>query len=139
MYRLTYDDKEEFFDSKDEAKDAAQEDRGAYALKWKVWKNKKGKKIGARSGKYIIKKIKKENIGKEILIAGPGSGATDDPRTARDFVEDMIKAGRRHLAILAVAQSCRWDQHLPTIKAILKEFPEKPADNVVTGTNIFQP
>jgi hypothetical protein len=122
MYNLEYDNKFEFFDSKDEAKDAAQEDRGAYALKWKVLRDGKGKKIGAKSGKYTITKVKPKNIGKEILIAGPGPGALDDPRTVREFVEDMIRAGRPPLAVRAVALSCRWKHHMPAINAVLEEF-----------------
>ncbi len=125
MYKLKYDDTVEYFEDKDEAKDAAQQDRVPYVLKWKVLKNKKGKKIGAKSGKYRITKVKSKDIGTDVLKAGPGPAALDDPRTVREFVEDMIGAGRRHLGIRAVAQSCRWEHHMPAINAILKEFPEK--------------
>ena len=125
MYKLEYEDAAEYFKSKSEAKDAAQEDRGPHKLKWKVLLSPEGKKIGATSGKYLITKVKAENIGKEILIAGPGSGALDDPRTVREFVEDMISAGRPPLSVRAIAESCRWKHHLPAINAVLEEFSEK--------------
>lgn len=128
MYRLKYGDVVKYFETKDEAKDAAQEHRGPYKCIWKTKRNKKGKNVTS-SGPYRIKKIKAKNIGTEILKAGPGPAAMDDPRTVRDFVEDMISAGRRHLAIRGVAQSCRWQHHMPAIDAILKEFPEEPACN----------
>ena len=125
MYQLEYENNVEYFEDKDEAKDAAQEDRGAHKLKWKVLRDNGGKKIGAKSGKYTITKIKSEDRGTEVLIAGPGPGALDDPRTVRDFVEDMISAGRPPLAVRAVALSCRWEHHIPAINAVLEEFSKK--------------
>ncbi len=110
------------FPTKAEAKTAAEEDRGK-EIKWKVKRDPSGKKKKITSGEvegvvYNITKIKSEKTEKEIP-------QTNEPRSARDFVEDMISDGRTPKEVMAVAQSCRWKHHLPAIKDVLEEFSKK--------------
>ena len=49
----------------------------------------------------------------------------DDPRTVREFVEDMLSEGRSPLMIRGVAQSCRWDRYLDEINEVIKEISGK--------------
>lgn len=107
------------FPTKAEAKAAAENDWGK-KIQWKI-KSRKKKKVwsGDLGGvAYYIQKIKSEKTEKEIP-------QTNEPRSARDFVEDMISDGRTPKEIMAVAQSCRWKHHLPTIKDVLEEFSKK--------------
>ena len=49
----------------------------------------------------------------------------DDPRTVREFVEDLLSEGRTPLMIRGVAESCRWDRYLEEINEIIKEISGK--------------
>ena len=53
------------------------------------------------------------------------AAVTDDPRTVREYVEDMLSGGRRPSAIIWVAMSCRWDSDIPEIKEIIQECSKK--------------
>ncbi len=46
-------------------------------------------------------------------------------RTIRDFVEDLLSAGRTPIMIRAVAESCRWGNHLEVINEIIQEISGK--------------
>ena len=49
----------------------------------------------------------------------------NNPRTIRDFVEDLLSEGRTPLMIRAVAESCRWANHLEDINEIIQEISGK--------------
>ncbi len=46
----------------------------------------------------------------------------NNPRTIRDFVEDLLSEGRTPIMIRAVAESCRWAGHLQEINDAIKEI-----------------
>ena len=49
----------------------------------------------------------------------------DDPRTVREFVEDMLSEGRSPLMIRGVAESCRWERYMEEINEIIQEISVK--------------
>jgi len=60
--------------------------------------------------------------GKPCKVCRGEAELNDDPRTVREFVEEMLLAGRCDEMILAVATACRWNSYIQEIKEILKQF-----------------
>ncbi len=61
----------------------------------------------------------------------------DNIRTIRDFVEDLLSMGRTPLMIRAVAESCRWGNHLEAINEIIQEISGKFKKSIQLQANFY--